>query len=238
MNRILLWIALLGNLVILAGCSSPLAYISNGSAEDASMTRNEASAIEAGPSAQTKIPDSLATGKSERDYVKIGTVCLDIPLLEPARVQLRELTQSLGGYVEVMQTKKFILRIPSAQFEATINKLKAIGEITSQDLRVVDVTDSVRDINVKLKNLIALRTRLEALMQKSETVKETLEIERELNRVQTEIEHITSRQKTLTKQVRYAQLTVNLSQRQKDNRHRNLLTPPWLIHLGLQELMS
>ncbi len=243
MTRLFLWFSLACCVLAVTGCYSTYDGISISDHDQFlspshAIGRPSTQAAEE-PRATTETePDSLSMGDPTRSYVKVATIHLDVPLLETARRQLQAWAKTNGGYIEALQNRSVVLRVPSAKFSETLTELKRIGTITEQDIRILDVTEQMRDTDMKLKNLITLRDRLQTLVGKTSTVKEILDVERELNRVQTEIDKITATQKALGKQVRYAKLTLQLRQQHPRAFGQTLTIAPWLKHLGLVELMN
>ena len=76
-----------------------------------------------------------------------------------------------------------------------------------------DVTEKYIDTEARLKNAVALRDRLKALLNQAKDVKDVLEIEKELARVQGDIDSMEGRLKKLKEQVDYAVVDLTLNRR-------------------------
>lgn len=105
-----------------------------------------------------------------------------------------------------------ILRIPVEKADEVLRKIEAFGTVGSRRIVGTDVTDTVVDAEIRLNNLKTLRTRLLALLEKSDKVEDTLKIEQELNRVVTEIERYEGRLALLNNRISYVTLTLRLNQ--------------------------
>ena len=80
-----------------------------------------------------------------------------------------------------------------------------------QRLRSEDVTDTLIDLEARVKNLRALRDRLRSYLEKAANLPEILDVERELARVPSELESLETRLKLLQDRVAVAALTVDVS---------------------------
>ena len=118
-----------------------------------------------------------------------------------------ELVKAAGGYVQESGDNGGILRIPVEKADEVLRKIEAFGTVGSRRIVGTDVTDTVVDAEIRLNNLKTLRTRLLALLEKSDKVEDTLKIEQELNRVVTEIERYEGRLALLNNRISYVTLT-------------------------------
>ena len=123
-----------------------------------------------------------------------------------------ELVKAAGGYVQESGDNGGILRIPVEKADEVLRKIEAFGTVGSRRIVGTDVTDTVVDAEIRLNNLKTLRTRLLALLEKSDKVEDTLKIEQELNRVVTEIERYEGRLALLNNRISYVTLTLRLNQ--------------------------
>lgn len=199
----------------------------------------------ASPKSSAKVPNTpdVLPGMADESRLKVytGSVSLTAGNRSYAIKQIRELTKKQGGYFEHLSEVSITIRIPAAKFNATLEELAKIGEVTNRDIRVVDVTDQFRDIEAELANLQAVRDRLKTLLAKSTDVKNTLEIEKELTRVQTKIDQLSGTLKRLRKQVTFAKLTINLILPETSSsglKLRNFTAASWLNSLGLDNLFN
>ena len=193
-------------------------------------------------SAIPPLPDSSSVSNDltdpDRQYVRTGTAELAVDSIEPAMRALHDVVKKNGGYVESLQTASLTIRIPAARFEAVLDTLPTIGSIVKKDIQIVDVTDHYSDREAELANLVALKTRLKALLSKATTVEDTLGIERELVRVQTKIDQLTGRLKRMKKQVAYAKLSIRLTERNDGTETTTLRAAGWLQEIGLSNLFQ
>jgi hypothetical protein len=146
-------------------------------------------------SGRTDTPEPLGSGLTDQG----GIASRKIARKARQRIEVEDLTNSAasavaiaeaidGAYIERFdvrtRTARILLRVPAAQFEATLGKLAALGVELERTVSVDDVTTRYADLEAKIGNLRALRDRLVKLLEVAETVKQRLEIEVELARVQ------------------------------------------------------
>ncbi|EYF04932.1 DUF4349 domain-containing protein [Chondromyces apiculatus] len=161
---------------------------------------------------------------------------------EPAKAlaQLEAMTREMGGFLSKRDDASIILRIPVARFEEALAQVGKLGEIVRRDVSVEDVTEAFVDMEIRLKNLRAIRTRLERLLEKAASVAEAVAIERELARVSGEIESIEGKMKLLQERAAFSTLTVYVAARGREvvGSSAAQLPVPWLGQLGLGRLFS
>lgn len=105
------------------------------------------------------------------------------------------------------------LRVPGPQLRPVLDLLAALGTEESRSVSSQDVTEQYIDTEARLKNAIALRDRLKALLGQAKDVKDILEIEKELTRVQADIDSMDGRLKKLKGQVDFAQIDLTLQRK-------------------------
>jgi len=114
----------------------------------------------------------------------------------------------LDGWVQKIRGESITIRVPVANYREAANRVEKLGRIAHRELEAADVTEEYVDLEARLKNAKAVRTRLEALLEKAEDVKAALEVEKELNRVGEEIERLEGKLKLLKNRVAYSTITV------------------------------
>lgn len=149
--------------------------------------------------------------------------------------------RELGGYL-VKRSDQSVLtvRVPSRHFDAALRDVQGLGDVVRRNIQVDDVTDKFFDIEVRLKNSLAMRERLEQLLSKAKNVSESLVVERELARVAGEIERLRGRLRLMSELIAYSTISVQVVQvaPQRTVTVTGFQLPfPWLNELGLRDLM-
>lgn len=153
--------------------------------------------------------DSLRSG---RMVIRTGNLSVNVEDVSKAAADIRQITESIGGYVENSQidnvtvpqvqdingsrvtkvtTEKYAnltVRVPEAKFENVFNNIKGMGKLVSENMNGSDITAEYRDTKARVDNLKVQEQSLQQLMTKAKNVDEILKIESELNRVRTDID--------------------------------------------------
>jgi hypothetical protein len=153
--------------------------------------------------------------QDERKVVKRADLDLEVGSLEAARAEVERLVADADGLVESstsVEDERVILRcrVPSDRLEAVMDRIAALGDLTRRSLSKEDVTDRWFDLEARLRNAIALRDRLRALLDRATSVTEVVAVEKELTRVQTEVETLQAQFDRLRGQVSLSALDVTL----------------------------
>jgi hypothetical protein len=142
---------------------------------------------------------------------------------DAARAQIDALVNSAGGYVDSTQIQRegtmvsqatIVVRIPSGAFDSILPKLRALGQVTSENTQAQDITDQFVDTEARLASDRQLETRLLQLATAREgNLDQILGVERELARVRGEIEGYQGHLKQWGDQVAMSTLTIAITTR-------------------------
>jgi len=184
------------------GCSSPAALDSSGAARRASRGRQGGKAAQAA---------------ADRLLIKRASLEIEADDVAKTAQEAASIADGVGGYVENTWTgderASLTLRVPAAELGDILDRLAALGKEKERRVSSEDVTDTVIDLEATLKNKIALRDRLRALLERAKDVKEVLAVEEQLTRLQSEIDSMEGRLKSLRGKVQLA--TIDLSIQRK-----------------------
>ncbi|MGI6586486.1 MAG: DUF4349 domain-containing protein [Lutisporaceae bacterium] len=155
---------------------------------------------------------AIESSRSGRMVIRTGNISVNVESVDKAASEIRQMTESSGGYVENSQidnvtvpkartygedytakeeTQKYAnmtVRVPEIRFEDIFNNIKGMGELVSENMSGSDITAEYRDTAARVDNLKIQEQSLQQLMTKAKTVDEILKIETELNRVRTDID--------------------------------------------------
>jgi len=121
-----------------------------------------------------------------------------------------------GGYVADMTNNTLRLRVPSKRFRRAMKQFEALGDVTSRGVQAMDVSEEFHDIEVRLSNLKATRSRIAKLLASSKDLAEILKVEKELQRVTVEIDRIEGRLRLLASQAAFSTVAIGFSERPEE----------------------
>jgi hypothetical protein len=166
-------------------------------------------------SAVTRTP--LLTDLSK--IVRNGSIALTIPdgSFDARFAQVIAIARAGRGFVLSSQTEgsssgSLTIRVPSASFDRTLVRLRALGVPTSSTVTGKDVTNQYVDYRAHLQVLESRRAVLLQLMTEATTIGETIAVENELNDVQLQIDQIEGNLRFLDDQVAKATIDVSLTE--------------------------
>jgi hypothetical protein len=145
---------------------------------------------------------------AERLVIKNGTLRIELEPPEDGVPLVTEIARQFGGYVQSSSTTSITIRVPNSAFEQVMNAIAEIGEVAERTVSGEDVTEEYYDLNVRLRNALAVRQRYLALLEQARSVDEALLVERELERVTLEIEELRGRLRFLRDRVADSTITV------------------------------
>jgi hypothetical protein len=153
--------------------------------------------------------------------------------------KVEALAKSLGGYLVQRSDSSIVVRVPAKTFDSALETVSKVGDELHRQVQVQDVTAEFRDMQIRLKNLQAVRIRLAALLDRAKTVEEALRVERELERVAGNIESIKGKLKFFSELISFSTITVNFQARPAESISSEVKLPfPWLNRLGLGRLLN
>jgi hypothetical protein len=143
-----------------------------------------------------------------------------------------------GGYMVTRNENHIKVRVPAERFQETIDTIVTLGDVHHRQISADDVTAEFTDLEIRMKNAVVVRDRLQALLAQVKNVEEALEVERELRRLTEEIEVMKGRLKLLSELAAYSTIDVQFSERTTQIQARVRLPFPWLNTLGLEHLLN
>lgn len=163
------------------------------------------------------VADMVEASATDRQMITRAGIEIEVEDSDASAASVRKLVKSTGGYVEGLNSYRegrldIDARIPEGKLDPFMDAVAAEGEVLSRRITSTDVTEKMIDIQARLKNLIELRDRIRALLDRTGDLGDLLKVEKELARVQSEIDAITARQKKLRNQVAYSAVNVELKE--------------------------
>ena len=150
-------------------------------------------------------------------YLSIETKDYDL-----AYQQLNDTLSGVDGYLESSneytdstdstRTLSLTLRVPESSYDAFVDAAEQTGSVTSKSESAEDVTTQYMDIEARLDNLTAQRTRLQELQASADNLTDLLQIESSLSDVQYQIESYQSQLNWYSQQVSYCTVNITLDE--------------------------
>jgi Domain of unknown function (DUF4349) len=151
---------------------------------------------------------------------------------------VQRVAEAMGGYLATRSDAQIDIRVPREKFQDALRAIEKTGDVLHRNVQAEDVTDRFVDAESRLRNAKAIRTRLQALLERA-PVKEALEIERELGRVTQEIEVLEGKLKLLRDQISFSTITVQYAPKEQSLQKTSFALPfSWLSALGLGKLLQ
>ncbi len=159
------------------------------------------------------------------DRKLIRTVNLDVETKEFDQMlaSIEEQVENLGGYIESMntyngsrynrpesgRTSNLTARIPKQQLSGFVNAVSEAGNVISRSENVQDVTLSYVDLESRKKALMTEQDRLQAILERAETLEDIITLEDRLSTVRYQLESMEAQLRTYDNKVDFS--TVNLT---------------------------
>ena len=167
--------------------------------------------------------DSAETAQNT-DSAKIiytASLTLETRDYDAARAALDTALSDADGYLESSsestgsdntRSASLTLRVPQSSYDSFLAAAAQAGSVTYQSQQAEDVTTQYLDIEARLANLTAQRTRLQELQAEADTLSDLLEIESSLSDVQYQIESWQSQLDWYSRQVECCTIYVTLDE--------------------------
>ena len=164
------------------------------------------------PKLESEIPQ-------ERMIIRTATLALEAENTDATTQKVKGVVEASKGYIvetnanggEGWSSVSVTARVPATAFDATLEALRALGTVTSEQIQGQDVTEEFVDLSARLKVQRALEERMLQLLQTAASVEDTIQVERELARIREVIERMEGRTKFLKDQTSMSTITVNVA---------------------------
>ena len=170
-------------------------------------------------STEAKIPSIISL---DTKLVRKGNLSLEVKSIEKCVEQIHKLAILQGGVISKLdlnqsQQNHFAnleLKIPSAQFNKTINGLKKMAlKVEHAKVDIDDVSTSFKDMETRLRVKKQVRNQLVELMRnEAKNFEEIYYAENQIKELQEEIESVESRFQYLQNQVAFSTISIDLKE--------------------------
>jgi hypothetical protein len=183
----------------------------------------------AAPAAATPAPHAPALDRLIIYNAGLRLVVADIARSLDA---VRDAATAAGGYLQEQQAAAIIVRVPAPRFHQTISTIEKLGEVTERHVKAQDITEEMRDLNIRLQTAEQTRQRLLEHLKHSAKMEDTLKLEAELDRVTQTIELIKGKIRFLESQVAFSTIAVQFNSPLPQKQMVTQLPFAWIRQLG------
>ena len=209
-----------GGALLLAGCSGSSAS-SSSQAALGSAAPAAASLPPAARAARSGQPARLAL--ASQSIIFTASLTIQAPAVPAAASRATAIATAAGGYVSgehasaspaghAQARVSLQLKIPVAQYPATLSKLTAMPGTRQISLtqQAQDVTQQVADVGSLVTSAQAAITQLDALLKRTGTVADLLSVQEQINAQESSLEALLAQQRALTRETSYATVSMTL----------------------------
>jgi hypothetical protein len=162
-----------------------------------------------------KLPEAgspeVDPARSERLVVYNAVVNVVVQNISQSIGEFRSTVSAMGGYMQQMTSSSITLKVPAKRFTDALAEVEKLGEVTHKDIKGTDVTEQMRDLNIRLANAENVRGRLTKLLDRADKVEDAIKIEKELERITETIELLKGKIAHLKNSVAFSTLTVHFN---------------------------
>lgn len=212
------------------------AAFGGGGSTSLALAESESAGGQAPKSAATPAPKP-----SNRKVIYTGTLTLQVANKTTGREEVDKVIKKYDGFILSGTLDEVIFRVAPEKFEAAMNELALLGEVSAREIKSEDVTAQFFDLTLRIDVAEGSRKRLMELLGKSGTVKDVLEVERDLRRLTEEIESLKGVLRKMQDQIDLATITVRLAEKrmvEQPRRHSISSIFAWLNGVGLDRVLT
>ena len=182
----------------------------------------EAAAEDGQVSSSTGVDSVEASGQK---LIKTVNLTMETREFDTLLENIQAKTTECGGYVESSEISGLsyyntdgsryawlTLRIPADRLDEFVTVVSGLGNVTSQNESVQDVTLQYVDVESHIEALETEQTRLLELMEQAESMEDIITIESRLSEIRYELQSYESTLRTYDNQVDYSTVTVSIDE--------------------------
>ncbi len=157
----------------------------------------------------------------ERKVIQRAQFSVKVDDVPDSEQKLRNITDSLGGYIQSANINKggneryfasLTLRIPQSQFDAAVTQIKELGEVINSSTSGDDVTQQYYDTEARLRIMRQEERSLLKLLEKADKMEDIMQVRRELSQIRQNIEVKESELKRLDQLTSLSTIDVSLQE--------------------------
>lgn len=156
------------------------------------------------------LPSKHLKKQTKRILSYEGYVYLAVPSEDKEKIieEVSDYVRKQKGFVYSQTKQSLTFKVPSKYFRKTLAYLKTKGDVSEENIKIIDITDSYYDTKIRLENSENLQKRLIELLKRAKNVSEAVEVERELSRVTQDIETLKAAMRRYKGQMEYSSVSV------------------------------
>lgn len=165
-------------------------------------------------------PAATVQEVANRKIIRSGTMEVEVRSYEDASATLADVAAEEKGYVSSASSERLangkirgtvVLRVPPERLDRMLLKLRAMGDIKTQQIAAADVTKQYTDLESELRALRAMEERLINIIKSGKgEVKDLIEAEKQLSEYRVRIEKLEGEIRYYNNLVAMSTLTVTL----------------------------
>lgn len=158
----------------------------------------------------------------DQKLIKTGRLDLVVDSVPETASKLSVIAAGKGGFVQDSSVSEredgthygsVTVRVPAAQFEATVSEAKALAtQVRNESVNGQDVTEQYTDLQARIKNARAQEGAYLDILKRAGSIEDVLAVQRELSNVRAQIESMEGSLKYLENATSYSTLSVSLSE--------------------------
>ena len=152
---------------------------------------------------------AAAVPEERKKSLKAGCV-LRTADTELALENIGKIIKRHDGYIDSVNGKTVILKVPSPNLYSAFEEIKREGETVSEYMEAEDVTEDFYDLEGRIKLLEKSRLRLKALLGHEPEIDKKLKILKEIKRIDDELESLKTLLSQLENRIKYSEITVDI----------------------------
>ncbi|MFE3591822.1 DUF4349 domain-containing protein [Streptomyces niveus] len=185
-------------------------------------------------------PDADADA-AKAHVIRTATLSVEVKSVTKALAEARSVALDAGGVIEDETTERVddsyttshvVLRVPEAEYDSVLTELAGTGKLLSRSANAKDVTEQVVDVNSRIATQRASVNRVRKLMDQAQDITDVVALESQLNTRQAELESLLAKQASLADRTTMATVTLDLSERAKEEKTDEGDGPGFLDALG------
>lgn len=104
------------------------------------------------------------------------------------------------------------IRVPQEQYKALLAYVSQLGEVTSSEESVSNITQQYTETQIRTDSLKTQIARLQELMGQAENIEDIIALESQLSSVTSELEYLEAQLKQMDQQVAYSTVSVTVTE--------------------------